>query len=129
MTQTEHLKLIRARCVELLEIAEKRTAGAWSVKPFGNWEEYEVHPCIGCGEPAEATGMTLGDATFVASCGTGSAEAGWLATVAAIDDCLNVDQSLPKQVQEITAEMMMQVNGIMVDRIIKAWPIELLNNK
>jgi len=120
MTQTEHLKLIRAHCVELLEIAEKRTAGAWSVVPFGNWEEYKLEPDIFGGEPVAANGMTLGDATFVASC-AGAAEAGWLATVAAIDDCIAEDE--PYQT------MYLMANKQMILGLLSAWPIELLNNK
>jgi hypothetical protein len=123
MTQTEHLKLIRARCVELLEIAEKRTAGAWSVVPFGNYDEYKIEPEIFTGEPVEATGMTLGDATFVASCGTGATEAGWLATVAAVDGIIDPESS------ETTHAGVIQHNAATVDRICSAWPIGLLNNK
>jgi len=110
MTTQEHLNRIKAKCQELLAIAEKRTAGRWSVEPFGNWEEYKIDPHIFSGEPAEATGMTLSDAAFIASC-AGAAEAGWRATVAAIDICLDYDIGALE---------------ILAEEIIAAWPQELL---
>ena len=63
---------------------------------------------------------------YMASCGK-QAEAGWRATIAAIDDTLNVDESLSDDVQKITTEMMLVANGRMVEQILAAWPIELLD--
>lgn len=128
MTQTEHLHLIRARCMELLEIAEKRTAGAWIVVPFGNYDEYKLEPEIFTGEPVASTGMTPEDATFVASC-AGAAEAGWRATVAMIDctililACLDGCENHPLQAREL------ETAKHFAFELISAWPIELLSNK
>jgi hypothetical protein len=112
--------------VELLEIAEKRTAGAWSVVPFGNYDEYKIEPEIFTGEPVEATGMTLGDATFVASCGTGAAEAGWLATIAAIDAIFNLSTVTYGWDGDCGSAAHADT---LADSVTSAWFIELLNNK
>jgi hypothetical protein len=132
MTQQEHLQRIRQRCVELLEIAEKRTAGEWDFSPgvydcSNEATQFPCGPCLNYGKKNELHGQ-FGldeDFLFIASC-AGAAEAGWRATIAAIDDTLNVDQSLPAEVQKITTDMMIAVNGRMVETIIAAWPEELL---
>jgi hypothetical protein len=54
------------------------------------------------------------------------AVAGWRSTVAAIDDCLNIDSSLPIYIQNITTEMMLTANAPLVAAIIAAWPEEIL---
>ena len=54
--------------------------------------------------------------------------AGWLSTIAAIDDCLNVDSSLPIYIQNITTEMMLCANARLVAAIIAAWPEEILQH-
>ena len=54
------------------------------------------------------------------------AVAGWRSTIAAIDDCLNVDSSLPIYIQNITTEMMLTANARLVAAIIAAWPEEIL---
>ena len=71
MTQQEHLQRIRRRCVELLEIAEKRKAWAWESSP---------------------------------------AEAGWKATIAAVDEVTKYGFE----------------EGAFASFIIAAWPEELL---
>ena len=77
------LKAIRAKCEELLAIAEKRTPGEWRAQ---------------LQDPNTAFGTTIktinsfpvafkqeaGNAAFIASC-TRNAEAGWRSTIAAID--------------------------------------------
>lgn len=55
------------------------------------------------------------------------AQAGWRSTIAAIDDILTVDQDLTPEVQKITTEMLLYMNGNLVQSIISAWPEELLN--
>lgn len=123
MTQTEHLKLIRDRCVELLEIAEKRTAGVWRTFP-----SYRVNELSGlC--VAEMESMTSNErdcnAAFIASC-AGAAEAGWLATIAAVDAFFKLDGVTYGWDGDCGAAC---IADALADSIISAWPIELLNNK
>jgi len=81
MTTDEHLKRIRARCVELLENGKKRTQGRWEhrAERVALWLGDECHG----GDWIDGD-MTEHDALFIASC-AGPAEAGWKATIAAID--------------------------------------------
>ena len=114
MSTTEHLKKIRARCVELLEIASKRKPGGWEPGNGAVWastkDESQNEVCEFCEDE---------DATFIASCaGAAAAEAGWRATIVAIDSCLADD---PKY-----QEMYNLVNLTMIETIIAAWPEELL---
>jgi hypothetical protein len=116
MTDTEHLQRIKAKCQELLAIAEKRTAGRWKCGSDTVWDwdgNEKVADCDGW------------NPDFIAAC-AGAAEAGWLSTIAAIDDCLNVDSSLPIYIQNITTEMMLTANARLVAAIIAAWPEEIL---
>ncbi len=123
MTQTEHLELIRARCVELLEIAEKRTAGMWKCK-FAI-DKHLALAVTDDGYYAVAQSFCRPDATFIASC-TGAAEAGWLATIAAIDAFFKLDSVTYGWDGDCGATC---IADIMADSITSAWPIELLNNK
>lgn len=117
MTTTEHLAKIRARCVELLEIASNRTPGTWSVAngncelvvlaPGGSWKGSNVI----CDVPKA-------DALFIASC-AGPAEAGWRATVIAIDALENGTGSL-------WTEETNSFSKSVIDSLIAAWPEEIL---
>lgn len=78
MTDTEKLQAIRAKCVELLAIAEKRTQGEWHLDAIGEWTEVWNQTDFIC-EPERRA-----DAAFIAAC-AGPAEAGWKSTIAAID--------------------------------------------
>ncbi len=136
MTQTEHLKLIRARCVELLEIAEKRTAGeCWYFA-----DPTDSHTIVSENPPSRESGIAsvtsvpfghprfnecIYNATFIASC-AGAAEAGWLATIAAIDAFSKLDGVTYGWDGDCGATC---IADIMADSITSAWPIELLNNK
>ena len=128
MTQTEHLQLIRARCVELLEITEKRTAGRWTTgkgsKTIRELDKTGPYGFIArthlAGEFCPRQDLDKeANATFIASC-AGAAEAGWRATIAAVDaifagyggDC-----------------SAMFYADMLADSVTSAWPIELLNNK
>ena len=91
MNTTEKLTKIRAKCVELLAIAEKRTPGKW--EEFGDTAIYTKDWMIGnmtCYEyvdidcPIIPKREQIANANFIASC-AGPAEAGWEATIAAID--------------------------------------------
>jgi hypothetical protein len=84
MTTTEHLSRIRARCVELLEIASKRTPGEWSTHRHPDGEPIGVGGDEFCGSPSVCYLNACANSDFIASC-AGHAEAGWAATIAAID--------------------------------------------
>jgi len=83
MTPEAKLQRIRAKCVELLEIAEKRTPPEF-VMPTGyvglnnKGEHYRAGWHHGAAKYAD----------YIVSC-AGSAEAGWRATIAAIDNLLD----------------------------------------
>ena len=128
MTQTEHLQRIRARCVELLTIAEKRSRGEWG------WQIYDVGaseqearvflPSSDSSRQWQRTTLAtterhnVQDATFIASC-AGNAEAGWRATIAAIDGLhrlINLGEGT------VDYDIACQTR----DAIIAAWPEELL---
>lgn len=119
MTKLEHLQRIRAKCVENLAIAEKRTPGQWT--------EYRVSSgasegglCFGAGTmqtpPPRQLQMMRVDAAFITAC-AGAAEAGWRSTIAAIDALDAAHISLPDGNDAAW-------NGI--EAIIAAWPEELL---
>jgi len=121
MTTEEHLKRIRARCVELLALAEKRTQGEWEA--FQRNEEIGTNYCRitftdrnsdslhgYCGE---------NNATYIAAC-AGAAEAGWRSTIAAIETLLAIQLS-DRLMNTRTSHVQ---SGI--DAILAAWPEELL---
>lgn len=90
-TQLSHLRAIDAHLAKLLNIAAKRTPGEWNTE--SDW------PRVMCGArqivqvPTRLTFATKGpktaDTTFIASC-AGNAEAGWIATRAAIAAALQL---------------------------------------
>jgi len=86
MTTIERFQAIKAECQRLLALAEKRTHGRWTLSAG----------CIKAGaatvaNPPRMTDVLppggIGDAEFIAAC-AGPSEAGWKATIAAIDDIL-----------------------------------------
>jgi len=122
MTQEEHLNRIVAKCRELLAGAEKRTPGKWT---FG--VRYVFAPAT-CDEVAKCPFTEQGkrdswmtDAAFIASC-AGPAEAGWRATIAAIDMLQKDYESL----NDAGNKDGMRVIQWRMDEIIAAWPEELL---
>lgn len=135
MTQQEHLNRIRARCVELLEIAKHRTPGRWYVAKggLGNKDGMDtvyatnddLNYIAACRDFAcfHAPPKNSENATFIASC-AGAAEAGWRATIAAID-------SLPgyASLTEAANPSVRLIGGCAQDginSIIASWPEELL---
>jgi hypothetical protein len=88
---TDKLTRIRAKCVELLAIAERRSKGAWEYR-FNLTYDRLITTESGAEDVALLnSGNEIADgnnATFIASC-AGTAEAGWKATIAAIDECLS----------------------------------------
>lgn len=90
MNEMNKLNKIRAKCVELLAIAEKRTPGEWKRPSI-----YATHVVASasknhggqvCDFPDSSPECNQHgpDANFIASC-AGAAEAGWRSTIAAID--------------------------------------------
>lgn len=118
---TEHkLTKIREKCVEFLAIAEKRTQGRWIKEKERNNTLFVMS-----GQGAvlwidSANEQEESAIDFIAAC-AGPAEAGWKSTIAAIDDCICVDETQPEDVQKIARDMMIECNQVMVDRIIAAW--------
>lgn len=96
------LQKIRARCVGLLAIAEKRTPGEWNA----NMPSYIVRRAADRAGVAEMKTQTSherdSDAAFISHC-AGCAEAGWKATIAAIDGLLGVNDASYKYVDDILA--------------------------
>jgi hypothetical protein len=126
ITTTEHLQLIKAECERLLAIAEKRTQGEWSVF-YGGGKTIAVD--IGATPHGKRPNIvdwcgfdqndlpkkeSLTNARFIAAC-AGRAEAGWEATIAAIDAL------------ESMAAIPMDISILQLTKdILAAWPIELL---
>lgn len=136
MNTKERLKRIKEKCRELLAIAEKRTPGKWSHWPThwagGNnstqydgknncpWVSAEESPAIEVArinpKGVYTQGFPMGNAAFIASC-AGPAEAGWRATIAAIEQIQSMRPDTP------TWEF---VGKPMQSAILSAWPEELL---
>ena len=123
MTQQEHLNRIRARCVELLEIAKHRTPELWN--PSFDTTGF---PCVASVKDTRIATTTLScsrfgvrqdDTAFIASC-AGAAEAGWKATIVAIDSIFNPPSS------QTTHNWIAIYEKETVERIIASWPAELL---
>lgn len=112
MTTTEHLAKVRAKCVELLEIAEKRTPGKWKAGTKGftiGGLSYTPKHVGTLNVPVTET-----DLAFIAAC-AGPAEAGWRSTIAAIDWIQSIRHSEgPKGTHELC------------NSILSAWPEETL---
>jgi len=94
MTTTDRLAIIRARCVELLELASKRTPGRWT----NDWGRVRNESC----ETVCQTHLDdcfdsqwKANKTFIAAC-AGAAEAGWRSTISTIDLCAELkSKALP----------------------------------
>ena len=80
MSPEEHLNRIVAKCRELLAIAEKRTPGKWSVSHSDKNGLHKIESKL----VFVSSDTFEEDAVFVANC-AGPAEAGWRATIAAIE--------------------------------------------
>lgn len=90
MSTEDILRSIRHRCVELLAIAEKRTQGEWVVSSSIMVCSKEAKLLAQCND-FSGIGVSIKESadnsSFIASC-AGPAEAGWRATIAAIDHLL-----------------------------------------
>ena len=97
MTSKEYLEKIKAKCQELLEIAEKRTPGEWKSCNGQKGTIIRRKSANVIGEPQDVARAwncwrKYGNAAFIASC-AGPAEAGWRATIAAIDSLETIPHS------------------------------------
>lgn len=130
MTQQEHLLLIRAKCVELLELAKRRTPGRWHIAKggLGNKERMDtvystnddLNYIAACRDFAcfHAPPKNSENAAFIASV-AGPFEAALASTVAAIDGHLfsgACSEWCAKPPEYVT-------------QIITSWPAELLQQK
>ena len=114
MTPQEHLQKIKNKCEQLLAIAAKRTPGRW-------WED---HPSVfsdGNSFIYTDENTPKPDSTFIASC-AGPAEAGWRATIAAIDSALHYKERFQGTGDHCGQEC---ARGS-IESIIATWPEELL---
>ena len=112
MTTQEHLNRIKAKCQELLAIAEKRTAGEWTVNRHPT-EVIDATSILSEDGQEICCGLKwhddwMGNGSFIASC-AGAAEAGWRLTISMIDLTEWNDEE-----------------GATSSAIIAAWPQELL---
>ncbi len=140
MTTSEHLQRIKAKCEQLLELAAKRTPGKWGTQiyetlaaaqdegffewaspinslltgPVGMVWSQNGNASAGLPGSIEASADNV---TFIASC-AGPAEAGWRATIAAIDSCM-ADEAAYQRMFNIANEQL-------ILGILAAWPEELL---
>lgn len=115
MTTEEHLNRIKAKCQELLALAEKRTPGKWIAASESVWGKVEADERI--------CDMAGGwDPDFIAAC-AGPAEAGWRATIAAIEMILS-EPSVPDGYSQPCVDDYM---NNLATSIIAAWPEELLS--
>ncbi len=112
MTTQEHLERIKAKCSELLAIAEKRTPGKWQE---GGWSRQ-----IKTGRERIHV-EHKGNHAFIAAC-AGPAEAGWRATIAAIEMCDKLRRMFPPRNNAMLSAMITEQES----DIIAAWLKELL---
>lgn len=114
MNTQEKLQAIRARCVELLAIAEKRTPGEWEAEGNTVWRhDTERESSSICDTVSHAH---WSDAAFIASC-AGPAEAGWRATIAAIDGTKEVRHHYPAEHNPMLSSIINEQE----EAIITAW--------
>lgn len=112
MTQQEHLQLIRAKCVELLELAKQRTPGRWGYRGGEVLVNIYSNNKVICGVPVR---HGKHNAAFIASA-AGPFEAALASTVAAIDLAS----------RETASDMPYNTFDRIIDKIIVSWPLELL---
>jgi hypothetical protein len=121
MTTQEHLMKIRIKCVELLAVAEKRTQGQWS-------QDHLYVDTDDNNDLIKAEG-NINNAAFIVSC-AGPAEAGWRATIAAIDGllALSIVPNVEAPDDMHTAwEQVADEAKEHLSKLIAAWPEELLS--
>ena len=114
MNTTEKLNKIRARCVELLEIASKRKEYPYRWEAHGKrvafWWGDECHS----GDWLDSPELDEPTAKFIAEASIGF-EASLKSTIAAIDVVTSLPQSLDVHVRQVATSA-----------ILSAWPDDLL---
>jgi len=142
-TTNTYLERIKTKCRELLAISRKRTPGAWRIES----KYVNSAACISAGINSHGDGpadypinslsenkLLLNDADFIVSCAN-SAEAGWEATIAAINGLQilrahheNIADSAPDaNPRDFFANCALPIFDIIINNIITAWPEEKLN--
>lgn len=116
MKTEEHLELILTFCRSRLEMAARRTPGEWTNQPIS----MTGYTLLRAGEPwgsnSVSVQMKTGDAAFIAAC-AGAAEAGWRATIAAIEGLQQLAQ---------TTVTWMAIHQHTLRAILAAYPLELI---
>ena len=120
MTQQEHLQLIRAKCVELLELAKQRTPGQWHSDKEDRVSY--VYTQNGSNMKGVACEMSAANAAFIASA-AGPFEAALASTVAAIDAIAGLQKVRYGWDGDCGAEA---YADNLTDIILASWPLELL---
>lgn len=118
--QIQKLHRIKARCEELLAIADKRTPGEWELETeqSGGIFAKNAKPVPNHVLLYEGAYLDNEDAIFIASC-AGPAESGWRSTIAAINALGRGTSSLwPPEVQNYCS--------LVLKDILAAWPDEIL---
>jgi len=112
MTQQEHLQLIRAKCVALLELAKQRTPGRWHRELLDQGYRADVWAKVETGHQVVSAHdwNPEGDSAFIASA-AGPFEAALESTIVMID---------------MLDDMPCTVADRIEDHILDAWPLELL---
>jgi hypothetical protein len=114
VTTEDHLSAIVAECRRLLALSAKRTPGQWKSKL--NHKPYKV-VWINRDESYSTADLSPEDADYIAAC-AGRAEAGWRATIAAIEGLIDMRSALPLNAGPGC--------NAMLSEIIAAWPMETL---
>jgi len=122
MSTEEHLNKIVAKCRELLAIAEKRTPGKWMTIERHVVKESDDDVVASADGDFMSAEMDERNAAFIANC-AGPAEAGWRATIAAIDMLQKDYESL----NDAGNKDGMRVIQWRMAKIIAAWPQSLLS--
>lgn len=135
MTTIEHLQRIKSRCQELLATAETRTPGKWvphfnTVATRKNWWDVastNSHECVGHEDcPMIHEEEKQSNANFIASC-AGPAEAGWRATIAAIECALMILETYAGRELKDIEYVEFETAKHLAKSVINAWPEEVLS--
>lgn len=137
MTNNEHLQKIKAKCQQLLDIAAKRQLGTWAIDNdnliagdrYVLGVTFDEHV-----EGASNWPIVQQNRAFIASC-AGPAEAGWKATIAAINDWTTLfastegfsDGAPDASDHDKLCNEISSIARINIRYILSAWPIELLS--
>lgn len=139
LTIEEHLNRILTKCKSLREEARKRTPGKWIQELECVWlyegDELGAH-CISDCHSQHTRGIqtSRNNAAFIASC-AGPAEAGWEATIGAIEQWKSLyiytdgfaDGAPDASAHDKLCNEVAHIAKTAIQSIIAAWPEELLS--